>query len=568
MGLVRNIFVFFCIATTFCQAQPILPAALAELLQQDGSSQAVVSHRVFNYIKALKPGEREPYLQQIRKNIESNQRYLSVRSALFLGRLLPADSCKPALQYVQSATYSAIEMTDSLLTAEAFFALGELYNTCGPNEKAIFYLLKCNEIIKGDSSSFPDYLALQKLLGGILFRMQEYKKSISFSIGAIATAKKGKDVSYFSTPNLIAISYQRLGLYDSAFYWYQHALQKAVAEKDTAWTGIINGNIGYLYQLQGKFTEALPLLWMDYRTSIARKDNSNAGNSLQRIATIYLALQKKDSADSLAREAYRLVSGANAYYNPNHPMQAALTLSNVLGEIGKGNEALTYYKIYHRLSDSLSGVLAKSRLDVVDTQLGFEKALSQKNALLMEQKNERIRRYWMAGGVLLLAVIGWLMYQRKIQEQLNARKLLAHENTLAQAKVDAAMEQLSLFTQSIVDKNELIEQLTRQALANNHVFQPEELVGQTILTDEDWMRFKNMFEKVYPGFFEKLQQMANDVTQSELRMAALIRISVGNKHIASMLGVSVDTVRKTKSRLRQRLNLAPNVDIESFIALL
>jgi DNA-binding NarL/FixJ family response regulator len=174
----------------------------------------------------------------------------------------------------------------------------------------------------------------------------------------------------------------------------------------------------------------------------------------------------------------------------------------------------------------------------------------------------------MAGGLLLLGVIGWLMYQRKIQEQLNAKKLLEQENKLARARVDAAMEQLSLFTQSIVDKNELIEQLNLQALENNRAFQPEELLGQTILTDEDWLRFRNMFEKVYPGFFDKLQQMANDVTQSELRMAALIRLSVGNKHIASMLGVSVDTVRKTKSRLRQRLNLAPNADIESFITVL
>jgi len=59
-----------------------------------------------------------------------------------------------------------------------------------------------------------------------------------------------------------------------------------------------------------------------------------------------------------------------------------------------------------------------------------------------------------------------------------------------------------------------------------------------------------MFDKANPGFISQLKSMAPDITTAEIRFAALTRLNLGNKHIASMLGIGADAVRKTKSRLR------------------
>jgi DNA-binding CsgD family transcriptional regulator len=48
-------------------------------------------------------------------------------------------------------------------------------------------------------------------------------------------------------------------------------------------------------------------------------------------------------------------------------------------------------------------------------------------------------------------------------------------------------------------------------------------------------------------------------------MAALTRLHLSTSQIASILGISANSVYKTKQRLRQRLNIDPEIDIEEAI---
>jgi hypothetical protein len=88
-----------------------------------------------------------------------------------------------------------------------------------------------------------------------------------------------------------------------------------------------------------------------------------------------------------------------------------------------------------------------------------------------------------------------------------------------------AKEQLNMFTQNIIEKTKLIERLEQEAvtkpLTKSNRKLALELSHQTILTEEDWEKFKTLFEKIYPGFFLKLKEMVPDITAAEQRMAAL-----------------------------------------------
>jgi DNA-binding CsgD family transcriptional regulator len=91
------------------------------------------------------------------------------------------------------------------------------------------------------------------------------------------------------------------------------------------------------------------------------------------------------------------------------------------------------------------------------------------------------------------------------------------------------------------------------------------LLQQTILTENDWLRFKAMFENARPGFIVHLQKAAPGITTAELRLATLIRLNIGNKHMAAMLGIGADAVRKTRSRLRQRLMINNDAEMETYL---
>ena len=132
-------------------------------------------------------------------------------------------------------------------------------------------------------------------------------------------------------------------------------------------------------------------------------------------------------------------------------------------------------------------------------------------------------------------------------------------------EIKNARQQLDEFTRNTIDKNEMIEKLQLQ-LQQQNMQVNEGLQNQSILTESDWLRFKDMFEKANPGFIQRLQKAAPGITTAEIRYAALISLNLGSKHIASMLGIGTDAVRKTRQRLRQRLNIATDENaLEEFI---
>jgi DNA-binding CsgD family transcriptional regulator len=126
-----------------------------------------------------------------------------------------------------------------------------------------------------------------------------------------------------------------------------------------------------------------------------------------------------------------------------------------------------------------------------------------------------------------------------------------------------------MFTQSIVEKTKVIEQLEQQVahkpLTEEQQELANELTRQTILTEEDWEKYKTLFEKVYPGFFLKLKDMIPDITVAERRIAALIRLHLNTTQMAAMLGISPDSVYKLRQRLRKRLQLNDEAATETFL---
>ena len=87
--------------------------------------------------------------------------------------------------------------------------------------------------------------------------------------------------------------------------------------------------------------------------------------------------------------------------------------------------------------------------------------------------------------------------------------------------------------------------------------------GQT--PEEDWARFKTLFEKVYPGFFQYLRITSPEITSAEQRVAAFAKLRISSKEASALLGISHASVNKTRQRLRARLGLDPEADLENYL---
>jgi DNA-binding CsgD family transcriptional regulator len=238
--------------------------------------------------------------------------------------------------------------------------------------------------------------------------------------------------------------------------------------------------------------------------------------------------------------------------------------------LGNYDSVYKYSQLYNHIHDSLERSAASSGLEIARIKLdNLQSALTIKN-LHKDKDAERLKRNFILGFIVMLAALVILVLNRQRQKLIHKQQMALQEKAAAQAEVATAREQMSMFRQNIIEKTNLVEKLEEQVhykqISAEQLAIADELSRQTILTEEDWDKFRNLFEKIYPGFFIKLKEKAPDITLAEQRTAALTHLHLTTRQIASMLGISVDSVHKARQRLRQRYHFRFESELEEFLA--
>ena len=73
-------------------------------------------------------------------------------------------------------------------------------------------------------------------------------------------------------------------------------------------------------------------------------------------------------------------------------------------------------------------------------------------------------------------------------------------------------------------------------------------------------------DKVNHAFFAKIRSTYPDLTDNELNLASLLRLNLGTKEIASLKGISPNSVKVLQYRLRKKLGLDSKVSLRQFFA--
>lgn len=213
----------------------------------------------------------------------------------------------------------------------------------------------------------------------------------------------------------------------------------------------------------------------------------------------------------------------------------------------------------------------------------------------------RISRPWFLSNlaividILFLVILAFLIkifYKRrkwKKQEQLlkeeNEKMRLQTEEALAentrltneklQAEVSLKNLQLAKNTMAIIRKNEALteikEELERQKeelgyrLPGKYYDSMHHLIERNISQEHDWQVFENLFDQAHENFFQRLKADYPDLTPSDLRLCAYLRINLSSKEIAPLLNITIRGVEEKRYRLRKRLNLASEQSLTDFI---
>ena len=87
-----------------------------------------------------------------------------------------------------------------------------------------------------------------------------------------------------------------------------------------------------------------------------------------------------------------------------------------------------------------------------------------------------------------------------------------------------------------------------------------------MVTDAAWEKFRLEFSKAYPNFLRSLQNRLPAISPAEERLATLLYLKLTDNQMANTLGISKESVGRSKRRLKQRLQLKQEVKLDVFIA--
>ena len=405
-------------------------------------------------------------------------------------------------------------------------------------------------------------------LAELLCQVKEYDESVQYAKKGIAAWKKLDYENDYENPykyrikalNTIGICFYEKKQHDSAGAYYRKALQLANENKDTLLAGNVMGNIGRLLYEQNKYDSAYSLFKTDY---LNNKDDSiynDAANALQWMAKANLAIGNKAGALAETREAIRLLE---LWPNGTYLRDCYNTLKQIFKAMGNYDSAFYYNDRHTSLNDSLEKVVAVSSLAIATAKLNAEKSRYDIQNLNNEKRSELLLRNIIIVVIVLLFLIALLILNRKRLNEKIKKEKIEQEMLLATG-------QMKIFTSNIIEKTNLIEKLELQVKDKEATTEQQAIITalcqQTILTEEDWFRFKSLFEKIHPGFFKKIKDKFPDITLAEQRTAALTRLQLTTKQIASILGISADSVHKSRQRLRQRFQVGVDANLEELMA--
>lgn len=436
-----------------------------------------------------------------------------------------------------------------------YLFLGDAYLRRNNYDTAVFYLLKTAELSEKLGYREEFVVSNKIAISNVLYRTQNYQQCINFCVTSFDIESKLEPITVITAYNNAGLCYWKLNKPDSAIYYFNKVAVYAHKVKWGLWEGIAFGNIGDALHEKAEDEKAMPYWQKDYDSSMKYKEWGNAALTLAYISEY----EFNDGQRSKAIKQLQWAATVEQE-DPANLMTIYKIISSCYRKLNLHDSAYYFLDAHYRLIDSMNQVVSRNKYNLVELHLAFEKSNYEFTILRKERKAEIARRNLLLVALLASLLAALLLYNR---EHLKA-KLAKQKSETAEAEKRSAHEQLQTFTEILLEKNEQIEQLT-SSLEQQTSSNVDELIHQSLLTDSDWKRFKDLFEKTYPGFFSSLREIAPGITQSEMRLAALMRLNLGNKEMASIQGISVSSLRGNKTRLRQKLDISGDTDLEDFM---
>ncbi len=168
-----------------------------------------------------------------------------------------------------------------------------------------------------------------------------------------------------------------------------------------------------------------------------------------------------------------------------------------------------------------------------------------------------------------------------IRKPVNAVELLARMHsaiTIAENHKQLIKEKERAIIENIIFSNEVNNYLSKLRININETInniannEAATINLSEVLYDLDgkirgngWQKYTKVYNSLHPKFKKQVLKVHPDLTPTELELTEMIRLGLSTKELAGLMFITPESMRVSRSRLRKKLNLIPEQNLQSYL---
>lgn len=439
-------------------------------------------------------------------------------------------------------------------------------------------------------------------LGRSYFADGDYDKAMSIYTNALDIAEKNK------LNNLTGYTYSYIGdLYGEKFMRteaikrYKAAAECFKKENNTDSYACALRDVGREYACIDSLSRALKILTIADSVARNTKNIEVTASIDNALGNIYAMQNKYDKAeeyflkalvgretmpDYMALIDLYIASGAInkakellskiPQDNPKYTYSIKYLYYQIYNEEKNYKEALTNLKEYVEITDSIIYADNQSKILNIESKYNHLKISKEVDRLKIKQQSYIIVLV-ICIGILLLIIIGYLLYRKKAKEKIQRQQEELNRIKTDLLYVSLELEKKKRLLDTFKEKNESYEemqeeisllttnykQLQNKILENSPLH--KELIhlanqnkprnNKPLITDKQWKLIADEITYIYPNLRKYIYSRCPDLPEQDFWYCCLYISGFDTNTEAKLLNITVDSVRKKRLRLRQKLNI-------------
>lgn len=497
-----------------------------------------------------------------------------------------------ALIILKKVYVVATEKNDVLTTGICLQQMGMICFNQGHYAQALDFYLHADKIF--EASKNKELLAANLSQMGILYYYnKEIGKSRALYDKALSIYRqdgnlKGQADIFGNIGHL----YEKHQQYDSAFYYQNLALNKYQKINFKQGAAKIYENLGSIYEDQARYDSAYNCF---NRSLLLYHEAHNEIGSIEVVNNLGDILRKTGRYEEGLKLSYRALALAQQTSNTYQLAAACRDLGKAYQLMNRLDSAYHYIELSRKYSLEVYSKEGVNQTAFLQVLYDINKKSDEIARLNNIRKTNQVITIAEIIVVVLLVILGLVIFSRqrlKIKDQrvlaaqkesifeaqrelmnLELKNKQLQENALKQ-QLELKGKELSNHTLNLIKNNQLLESLRntlQEMVKDDKRDQKKQMqqiihqINQSFNHEQHWKEFTAAFEQVHQRFFEDLKKYSNELTSADMRLIALLKINLDSKDIATLLGISLDSLRVSRYRLRKKLNLNQGDNLSAFI---